>query len=173
MKNSTTRDIVYMALYAAIFVVLDYLTNLLNLFRMPQGGALSIGTVALLLASYHLGWKKGVVVCLVAVGLMFAIGSISYYGIVSFLLDYLLAYAAYGFASLIPNWGKYFYTGILVTSLVRLAFSTISGVVVWETGWWASLVYNASYMIPTMIVDLILVPLLVQALQPVIRKDQK
>ena len=63
-----TRDLVYMALYAALFVVLDYLTNALNLFRMPQGGSLSFATVALLIASYHLGWKKGLVVSLVAIG---------------------------------------------------------------------------------------------------------
>ena len=78
MKKSSVRDLVYIALYAALFVVLDYVTNAVNLFRMPNGGSLAFATVALLLASYHLGVKKGLLVCLVAIVLMFAIGSITY-----------------------------------------------------------------------------------------------
>lgn len=163
------KDLVYIAMYAALFVVLDYVTNALNLFRMPQGGSLSFATIALLLASYHLGYKKGFITCLVAVLLMWVIGSINWYGIVSFLFDYLLAYCAYGFACCFKNY-KWFFTGIVVTSLIRLACSTFAGVVVWETELWASITYNASYIIPTMIVDLIFVPLLYNKLKPALEK---
>ena len=41
---------------------------------------------------------------------------------------------------------------------------------VWETDLWGSLVYNGGYIIPTMIVDLILVPLLYNMLKPVLNK---
>ena len=169
MKKSSVRDLVYIALYAALFVVLDYVTNALNLFRMPNGGSLSFATVALLLASYHLGDKKGLLVCLVAILLMFAIGSITYYGIASLLLDYVIAYCAYGLASAFKNI-KWFYPGIIVTNLIRLASSTLAGMLVWETDLWGSLVYNGGYIIPTMIVDLILVPLLYNMLKPVLNK---
>lgn len=164
-----TRDLVYMALYAALFVVLDYLTNALNLFRMPQGGSLSFATVALLIASYHLGWKKGLVVSLVAIGLMWAIGSITYYGVISLLFDYVIGYLAYGLASLFPNF-KFFYSGIVVSNLIRLAASTYAGCAVWESPLAASLSYNASYIIPTMIADLILVPIIYSAIKPAIKK---
>lgn len=164
-----TRDLVYMALYAALFVVLDYLTNALNLFRMPQGGSLSFATVALLIASYHLGWKKGLVVSLVAIGLMWAIGSITYYGVISLLFDYVIGYLAYGLASLFPNF-KFFYSGIVVSNLIRLAASTYAGCAVWESPFAGSLSYNASYIIPTMIADLILVPIIYSAIKPAIKK---
>lgn len=168
MKRNV-KDLVYVALYAALFVVLDFITNELRLFSMPQGGSLSFATVALLLASYHLGVKKGFTVCLVSIVLMFAIGSIKFYGIVSLLLDYIVAYCAYGFASAFKNY-KWFFPGIVITSLVRLASSTLAGMLVLETPFWSSLSYNASYLIPTMIVDLIFVPLLYNILKPTFEK---
>ena len=82
---------------------------------------------------------------------------------------YVLGYIGYGFADLFPNFGA-FYTGVLITSLFRLGCSTLAGCIVWESELMASLSYNASYMIPTMLVDLILVPLLHKALKPVMGK---
>ena len=136
--NNKTRDLVYMALYAALFIALDQIT----LFRMPQGGSINLSSIALLLASYHFGWKKGA----------------------------LVAYTAYGFASLFPN-VSHFYTGIVITSLIRLACSTFSGCVAWETPFWASLAYNAEYILPVAAIDVILVPIIFEKLKPVLRKD--
>lgn len=166
MKNSKTRDLVYMALYAAMFIVFDLIT----LWRMPQGGSVNLSSIALLLASYHLGWKKGAISAIIANGLLYVTGSMNFYGsIISLFFDYLFAYTAYGFASLFPNI-KYFYSGILITSLIRLACSTFSGCVAWETPFWASLAYNAEYIIPVMIIDLIAVPLIYEKLKPVVNK---
>lgn len=166
MKNSKTRDLVYMALYAAMFVVLDLVT----IWRMPQGGSINLSSIALLLASYHLGWKKGAICGLVANGLLYVTGSMNFYGsIISLFFDYLFAYTAYGFASLFPN-VKYFYSGIVITSLIRLACSTFSGCVAWETPLWASLGYNAEYIIPVMVIDLIVVPLIFEKLKPIVNK---
>lgn len=168
MKKFTTRDLVFMALYAAMFVVLDRITDAVPMFAMPQGGKLNLGTVALLLASYHLGWGKGAIVGLVANGLLFVTGSMNFYGsVISLLFDYIFAYTAYGFASMFPNYGVVF-TGVIIANLIRLACSTFSGCVAWETEFWASLSYNASYIIPTLVLDAVVVPLLYKALKPVI-----
>ena len=164
MKKLTTKTIAIMAIYCAMFVLLDRISDMLNLFPMPSGGKLNLGPIALLMCSYHLGWKNGLLVGIVSVFLQLVIGSVGFYGIWSFLLDYLIAYAAYGLASLFPNY-KYFYSGILITSLIRLASSTLSGTLLWETPLWGSLVYNASYMVPTTICVLIVVPLLCERLK--------
>ena len=153
-----------MALYCAMFVLLDRLSDMLNLFPMPSGGKLNLGPIALLMCSYHLGWKNGLLTGIVSVFLQLVIGSVGFYGIWSFLLDYLIAYAAYGLASLFPNY-KYFYSGVLITSLIRLASSTLSGTLLWETPLWGSLTYNAAYMVPTTICVLIIVPLLCERLK--------
>ncbi len=164
-KPSTfnTRNIAYMAMYLALFFVLDWLSNTLPLFRMPQGGTLGIGTIALLMASYHLGWKLGTITAMLSVLLQFATGQMYILGFVQFLLDYFIAFSVYGIACLFPNF-KLFYSGILVTNAVRFLSSTISGVVFYGLTWVPSMAYQATYMIPTLILDLILVPLLIKAM---------
>ena len=166
MKKLTTKTLSIMAVYCALFVILDRVSDSLNLFQMASGGKLNFGPIALLMCSYHLGWKNGLLVGITSVFLQLAIGSVKFYGIWSFLLDYLIAYFVYGLASLFPNW-KYFYSGVLITSALRLLSSTLSGTLLWETPLWASLVYNASYMIPTTICAIIVVPLLCERLKKV------
>lgn len=160
MKNSklSVRDIVLMAFYIALFAVLDFLGNLLP-FQMPNGGSIGFSTIALLLASYQLGWKKGLIVSIGSVLLMFITGPMYTPNLLGFLLDYLLAFGVYGLASLFPNY-KYFFSGVLITNFLRFISSTLSGVLVWETPLWASIVYQTTYMLPTVVVDLILVPIL-------------
>jgi len=164
-----TRDLVYIAMYAAMYVVLDYIADTVNLFALPQGGKLGLGTVAIILASYHLGWKKGLLTCVVTLVLMYVTGSMNWYGhLVSLLLDYIVAYMCYGLASLFPN-VSFFYTGILITSILRFVASTASGMICFGADLAGSLSYQASYMIPTCILDMVAVPLLYTALKPVIK----
>lgn len=165
----TTRDVAYIGLYLALFYVLDFLSNALPLFKMPQGGTLGLGTIALLLASYHLGWKKGLLTAVLSVALQFVSGQMYIMGFVQFLLDYLIAFSVYGIACLFPNY-KYFYSGVLITNLIRFISSTISGVVFYEINLAGSMAYQAAYMVPTTIMDLILIPLLIKGLSPAFRR---
>ena len=165
MNKKAIRTMVYIALYAAMIIVLDILSNAISLFKMPEGGRLSLASVGFLLASYHLGWKKGSLVAIVAILLMGVTGSISYYGIVSLLLDYVIGYMAYGFASVFP-----WYSGVVTSNLIRLLSSTMAGVWVWGSAFGASLSYNATYIIPTMILDIVIVPLVAAKLLPMIGK---
>ena len=166
MKKMTTKTMAVMAIYCALFVILDRVSDSLNLFQMASGGKLNFGPIALLMCSYHLGWRSGLIVGITSVFLQLAIGSVKFYGIWSFLLDYLIAYSVYGLASAFPNI-KYFYSGVLITSVLRLLSSTLSGTLLWETPLWASLVYNASYMIPTTLCAIIVVPLLCERLKKI------
>ncbi len=166
MKKLTTKTLTIMAIYCAVFVILDRVSDTLNLFQMANGGKLNLGPIALLMCSYHLGWKNGLLVGITSVFLQLAVGSVKFYGIWSFLLDYLIAYAVYGLASLFPDY-KYFYSGVLITSVLRLLSSTLSGTLLWETPLWASLAYNASYMIPTTLCVIVVVPLLCERLKKV------
>ncbi|MBQ6334018.1 MAG: energy-coupled thiamine transporter ThiT [Erysipelotrichaceae bacterium] len=166
MKKLDTKSLCLMAIYCALFVVLDRVSDALNLFKMASGGKLNFGPLALLMCSYHLGWKKGTLVAVTSVFLQLVIGSVTWYGLASFLLDYLIAYSAYGLCELFPNY-KYFYSGVLITSIIRLLSSTLAGTIVWETPLWASFIYNATYMIPTTIFVIIVVPILCERLKKV------
>ena len=165
----TTKDLVYMALYAALFIVLDVAVNTLGILQMPNGGSLGVSVIPLLMASYHLGWQKGTVVAVHSILLQYVTGPMYTPDLVGFLLDYFFAFSVYGLASLFPNY-KWFYSGVLVTNLVRLICSTLSGILVWETAPWASLVYNATYMIPTAILCLVLLPLVMPRIKPLMNK---
>jgi len=164
----STRDLVKMSAYLAMFIVLDYLSNMIGIFKMPQGGTLGLGVVALVLASYDLGWKKGVAVGLMSVLLQWMTGAMWFLNWFQFFLDYLLAFGIYGIACLVPSAkiGKFtFLWGIIVVNLIRLASHTLSGVLYYGVTWWGSLAYNGWYMIPTMIVALIVVTMLLPRLR--------
>jgi len=53
---------------------------------------------------------------------------------------------------------------VAITNLIRLVIHVIAGTVFWGTPWWGSFTYNAWYMIPTMIMCLILIPLIYERL---------
>lgn len=164
----STRDLVKMSAYLAMFIVLDYISNMIGIFKMPQGGTLGLGVIALLLASYDLGWKKGVAVGLMSVLLQWMTGAMWFLNWFQFILDYLLAFGIYGIASLIPSTkiGKQmFLWGIVAVNLIRLVSHTVSGVLFYEVTWWGSLAYNSWYMIPTMIVALIVVTMVLPRLR--------
>lgn len=171
MKKLSVKDLVLMAFYVALFMVLDTFINTIGIFQMPNGGSLGVSTLALLMASYHLGWQKGLIVSVLSVFAQFITGPMYTPDLTGFLLDYFFAFSVYGLASLLPNIG-YFYTGVLATNIVRFICSTVSGVVVWGVDWWGSIVYQASYMVPTAILTLVLIPLLYKALEPRIKRDR-
>jgi len=150
-----------MALYLALFAVMDYAANILPFFKMPYGGTLGIGTLALLVAAYHLCWKKAVLIALASILLQFITGAMYIYHPIQFVLDYGLAFAIYGFAGIFPK-----YSGVVVANTVRFICHVISGVVFFaqfageEGPLLYSLAYNGGYMFPTMILAIIVVPII-------------
>jgi thiamine transporter len=155
-----------MALYAALFVVLDYAAHTLGIFTMPNGGSLGLGSLAILTAAYHLGWKKGVVVGLLSIPLQYLVSGFWFtptWPLVGFLLDYVVPFGVYGLAPLFADW-KRLKVGVIVTNLIRLASHVVVGTLLWGVPWWGSFTYNAWYMIPTLILGTILVPLILSRL---------
>ena len=82
--------------------------------------------------------------------------------IFGFFLEYVVAFAVYGLASIFPT--VYIkveiMTGVIVVNVIRFIIHLLAGVYFWEITWWGSFVYNAWYMFPTLIVGLIFTPLI-------------
>ena len=114
-------------------------------------------------------FTDGTVVAVLSILLQYVTGPMYTPDLIGFLLDYFFAFSVYGLASLFPNY-KWFYSGVLITNLVRLISSTLSGILVWDRAPWASLVYNATYMIPTTILCLVLLPLVMPRIKPLMNK---
>lgn len=148
-----------MGFYLALYYVLDVVTHMVPILKMPQGGSVGLSVIALLLASYHLGWKKGVTVGLLSVLVQYLTGPLYFESFLGLFLDYLFAFGIYGIACLIPNQGNLFW-GVLLTNFLRFLAHTIGGVICWGSTWAASIAYNGPYMLATTIVAMIAVPVI-------------
>lgn len=153
----TTKTMSYMAIFAALQLVLEWITQFTP--QMPNGGNVSFSLVAIFLCSYLMGWGYGVIVSLVCVGLHFVLGFATFYGPLSLLFDYIVPMALVGIAGIIPLW-KYKKVEIPVSIIIIMIFKTICHLV---SGWFAfatpllaNIAYNLPYNMATMIACIIL-----------------
>ncbi len=180
-ERNQIRTMTYVAMYAALAFALKYVSQLIPFLQMPQGGSIELEFAAIFIASYHLGWKNGVLVGLLdwLIGVLFGMNS-WYLNPMQYALDYLVPVIVCGLASLyipIEKWKVY--GGVIIGMVLKYASTVLSGVYFWppEDGvagsaaaWVYSLTYNAWYNLATLVVCIILVPLLYKAIEPRIQK---
>ena len=173
-QDRVILKLMFMALYSALFIVLDYAAHTFGLFQMPNGGSLGLGSLAILIAAYHLGWKEGVTVGLISIPLQIISSGGLYlpptWPLIGLVLDYVIPFGVYGVAPLFKDI-KGIKTGVIVTNLIRLLSHTWVGAYLWAesaagspVAWIFSFNYNLSYMLPTLILGVILVPLIITRL---------
>lgn len=170
------RDLSYMALYAALALVLEYVSQMIPLLQMPNGGSINLGVIVVVVASFHLSWKKGIAVGLLWWGLGFMMGMNSWYlNPMQYVLDYILPAVVCGMASISPRIGR---TNVLMGCTlamgIRFVSTVLSGVYYWPPegsvagssgAWLYSLGYNGGYNLATLIVVIVVVPLCLRRLQ--------
>ena len=159
MKNRkfeiTTKTMTYMAIFAALQIVLEYLTQFTP--TMPRGGNISFSLVALMLCSYLMGASYGLIVSLVCVGLHFVLGLATFYGPLSVIFDYLLPMAIVGIV------------GIIIVMILKTISHLIAGWYAFNTPLLSNLSYNIPYNLATLVVCFILFMLLYPRLKNKIR----
>ncbi|WP_195985878.1 energy-coupled thiamine transporter ThiT [Clostridium sp. D33t1_170424_F3] len=176
-KDSTTVILVESALMIALSAVLE----LFKLWQMPMGGSVTCASVPLVLLSFHRGPKWGIGAAfthsLLQMLLRFDAPPAKTFGAfaVVILLDYVIAFTALGAASF---FGKPFKNrtvsvavGTCIVSLIRLLCSFTSGCTVWKDYtpegwpvWFYSLTYNATYMLPQMVITAVLAVVFIHVL---------
>jgi len=159
MGQSKTRMIAEAGVAIAIAQVLSFIT----LFHMPQGGSIKAASlVPLMIFAYRWGGTRGIWAGVVYGVLHFLLGFKSSIHYLSIILDYLVAYGAIG----VCGYFKDNMTGLVSGSIVAIALrwftSVTSGAVVFasyapqgQNPWIYSMIYNASYMIPDGILNII------------------
>lgn len=174
MKNRkfeiNTKTMAYMAIFAALQIVLEYLTQFTP--TMPSGGNVAFSLVALMLCSYLMGACYGLVVSLVCVGLHFVLGLATFYGPLSVIFDYLLPLAIVGLVGFIPFiniWSLKIPVGIIVVMVLKTICHLIAGWYAFATPLEANLIYNVPYNLATLISCLILFVILYPKLKKVIK----
>ncbi len=187
----TVRIMVFMAMYAALTIVLDYARESIPFTSVwANGGSIDISLIALVFASIHLGWKIGVVTGLLEFLVSIAFGATKLYfapysPLLGFTCDYIIPIVIMGMASIFVKKDETMFhniirleIGIALCMIIRMLSQVISGVYCWTeasdigsiAAWILSLEYNLGYGIPTMIMLLIVMPVVYRAFIPVIEK---
>ena len=174
--NSKTKDIVLIALFVALAIVLDYVKEMLPFLNMPSGGSVNIALIPVVTAAFVLGWKEGVLVGFVWWLLTFVLGMNRWFlNVPQYLLDYIVPSTIVGLSSVFYKNRKAIEAiiGIVFTMLIRTASILISGAIYWPgdaasgsaAAWVGSVAYNMPYSLATMVMLAIIVPAVLRALK--------
>ena len=159
MGQSKTRMIAEAGVAIAIAQVLSFIT----LFHMPQGGSIKAASlVPLMIFAYRWGGTRGILAGVVYGVLHFLLGFKSSIHYLSIILDYLVAYGAIGVCGYFKDNIIGLVSGSIVAIALRWFTSVTSGAVVFasyapqgQNPWIYSMIYNASYMVPDGILNII------------------
>ncbi|WP_176714147.1 energy-coupled thiamine transporter ThiT [Orenia metallireducens] len=176
MKNMQIRKLTELGVALALATIL----NFLKLYEMPQGGSVTLEMIPIIFIALRWGWKEGAFLGSTYGLLQLLLGASIYYPLQA-VLDYPLAYGLVGLAGLVSNLfskGSFKVRSILIAMATVLGASfrflahVISGVVFFGEYapegidvWVYSLGYNATYMIPQIIITIIAMALLSKGLE--------
>ena len=174
MEQSKTRMLTEAGVAIAIAQVLSFIT----LFHMPQGGSIKAAAlVPLMFYAYRWGGTRGIFVGVVYGILHFILGFKSSVHYLSIILDYLVAYGVIGVCGYFKDSISGLITGSIVGIALRWAVSVTSGAVVFasyapqgQNPWIYSMVYNASYMVPDGILNIVVLLFIYQGVKRGIRR---
>jgi thiamine transporter len=167
MKNNKTRALVECAIFIAIATVL----SMFKLLDLPYGGSITMASMLpMVLISYRHGMAKGLTAGLVygIIQQLLGLNTLSWVTtwqsvVAVILLDYVVAFAVTGFGGIfrksVKNQALSLTAGVVVVCALRYACHVIAGCTVWaglsiptSAALIYSFAYNATYMIPEMLV---------------------
>ena len=181
---SRTRTLVECAMMIAIASVF----SMIKLIDLPYGGSVTIASMLpIVIISYRhgLGWGLGAGLAYGVIQQLLGLNTLSYVStwqsiLAIILLDYIVAFAVIGLAGVfrrMKSQSAALVCGSVLAGLLRYICHVISGATVWaglsipdEAALLYSLAYNATYMLPEIIVLVILAYYLGSAVD--LRRDQ-
>ena len=165
MKSKLTlRALTEGAILIAAAQVLSYL----KLWRMPWGGSITLAMVPIILYAVRWGLGPGLLAGFVYGVMQFMFDGGIALGWQSIIGDYLLAYAALGFAGLAHGKKGGIFIGTVIGGLCRFLVHYVVGATVWaeympesffgmtmHSPWFYSLLYNGSFILVDMLLCLV------------------
>ncbi len=173
MRKKQIQFIAEVSIFAALALVFDFLAGLYSSFIWPNGGSITLAFIPIFIMGYRNGLKGGLI-CGLLVGTIQLMWSSYMLNFGQVMLDYVLPNVVLGIVGLISKQVKEANTirlwllvsvSIFVACFIRFALLTISGIVYWETGFAASVIYNGGYTLVSMLISIVLTPLLVKRIR--------
>lgn len=175
-KRQQVRALCEGAVLVAIAQILGYLKFFGN---MVNGGSITLAAFPIALYALRWGVGRGLIAAFAFGTLQMIFDGAYAWGWQSMLLDYIVAYTPLGLAGLFKGkaWGMF--PGVILGNSLRFVVHFISGVTIYRIyaptevlnlGTFSdatvySLVYNAAYMLPTMVLTLAVAAVLYQPMK--------
>lgn len=149
---------------SAVLLSLAVVSNFIAPITLPYGGTLSFCTMLFIcLVGYLFGVRLGVIAG-IAFGLLDLVLAGFVFHPIQVLLDYPIAFGLLGIIGLFRNYKFGLFVGYIVAVAARYVIAVISGVVFFGSFapegtpvLWYSITYNASYIVPEMILSLVII----------------
>ena len=164
-----------------IMLALAVLLNTIKIYQAPNGGSVSAGSmIPLLLYALRWGIGPGLVIG-GTYGLLDFMFNPYFYHPVQFLLDYIIAYGFMGLAGIGHNKDNHIsyarmIIGVALSIAGRMFSHVLSGVIFFaeyagdQNPWIYSIIYNATYLIPELIISLVVLILIWKPLQRMVKR---
>lgn len=170
------QKLVFISIYCALALVLDYIKTFIPFLNMPSGGSINIALIPIVICSFHLGYLDAIVCGLLWWLVSSLLGLNPYYiSIAQYIADYIFPSGIIGVSSIFYKNKNIFEIeiGIIFMMIIRTLCLLISGAIFWPNGvasnsiqaWSASFVYNFPYSFATLIMLLIIVPIIINRLK--------
>ena len=176
MKNQTRMT--RMMCEGAIMVVLAQILGYIKLWEMPWGGSVCLSMLPIFLFACRWGVGPGLMSGFVLGVLQFMYDGGIALGWQSIIGDYLVAFTVLGVAGRFRGRESSSYLGTVAGSLARFLVHYVVGATIWAaympeeffgmtmtTPWFYSLLYNAAYMLPNLLITLLAAALLSRPLK--------
>lgn len=179
--NNTNKFNIQMVTEGSIVIALAYVLGLFSIFRMPQGGDISLAMLPILVYSIRWGVLPGFIV-----GALYGILKLMVdpyiLNIWQVLLDYPLPSAVIGISGLSYLKDKSKFTGylpfIILGYLLKLLMHYLSGIIFFASSTpegmsphWYSFIYNISYLGPELIIFIVIIAILWKPLGNILQKQ--
>ncbi|MGL5548981.1 MAG: energy-coupled thiamine transporter ThiT [Culicoidibacterales bacterium] len=163
------QKLAFLALALALAFALNLVEKSFLSFGWLNGGSIMLSIIPLLIVGIRYGFKTGLLIGAVYGMLTLFFGGFVVHPI-QLLLDYILSFAMLGLVGLVArDWqdSRGIILGTILACVAMLVSFVLSGAVffaeyapVGQSAWVYSLIYNATYMVPTLIIAVIVTPLL-------------
>ncbi len=176
------RSKVLMLTEGGMMIALSVLLSYIIIYQAPNGGSVSAGSmIPIMLFAIRWGLVPGMTVGAIYGILDFLLKPYFFHPI-QVLLDYPIAYGLLGLAGvayILNNKNENSYIslslGVILAILGRLIAHVLSGVVFFseyagsQNAWLYSIIYNATYLIPELIISLVILLIIYKPLQKILK----